>query len=113
MSIIDNENTGSSKDYKSLVEVISNRLGYLPGLTIVLDIYSKKKYDKSFIRLILEDLKSAYDVLVDVLESSESAEIILTYILEVLIHDETLINKILSDLKKGKKLSIKELLRSS
>ena len=113
MFITDDDNTSSGKDQKSLMEIINVRLGDLPGLSIILNVYSKKKYGKDFVKLILEDIKSAYNVLVDILKSNESAEIVLTYILKALILDDTLISNIISDIKKGKKPDISGLLKPS
>lgn len=113
MFIPNDDNASLRKDQKSLMEIINVRLGDLPGLSIILNVYSKKKYGKDFVKLVLEDLKSAYNVLVDVLKSNESAEIVFTYILKALTLDDTLISNIISDIKKGKKPDISGLLRSS
>ena len=96
----------------SPTEIINGRLNAMPGLRIVLDIYSKKKYNKDFTRLVVEDLKCAYEVLIDVLKSNETVELILRYILKAFVDDEE-INSIILKVKKGENIGVKDLLKQT
>jgi len=97
----------------SPTEIINDRLNAIPGLRIVLDIYSKKKYNKDFTRLVVEDLKCAYEVLIDVLKSNETVELILRYILKAFVDDEEEINSIILKVKKGENIGVKDLLKQT
>jgi len=73
---------------QALIKVIIDRINDMPGLGIILSVYSKRKYGKNYIELFLEDLKSAYDMLADVLKSNESTDIVFTYILKTITNDD-------------------------
>lgn len=77
-------------DSKKVLEDVRNRLNHFLGLNIILDVYARKKYGKSFAELVLVDPDSAYKLLASILNNSRTAEIVLSYIKKPLRHHESI-----------------------
>ncbi len=90
--------------------IVSLNLSDAPGLEIILNVYSQKIHGKSFIEILSQSIKKAYELLMQITDSEISAEILFMYLLKNIVSDESLAKTILGLVKKGKDIELKSIL---